>query len=156
MINVKYFQREQACAHVHHVTLRGIVPAWHKDHREHMNVQRYIGIFEQATWVLLSKLGLNARYFRENRRGMAPLEQVIKYEKELTAGDVFEIRSAIVGVSERTVRFFHNIYKVATDTLAASTTILAVHMDPQADTSVPLPAAVQERARELLNSQAAA
>jgi acyl-CoA thioester hydrolase len=129
------------------VTFRGIVYPWHLDHMDHMNVQHYVGMFDQASWVLLAWLGLDNKYFAENHRGMAALEQTISYKSELRAGDMFEIRSKVVEVREKTIRFLHNMQKVGANTLAASTTILGVHIDADARRSAPLPVGLRERVR---------
>jgi acyl-CoA thioester hydrolase len=128
------------------VTFRGVVYPWHLDHMDHMNVQHYVGMFDQATWVLLAWLGLDGQYFAENQRGMVALEQTISYKNELRAGDMFEIRSVIVEVRQKTIRLLHNMHKVNGSTLAASTTILGVHIDTDARKSVPLPVGLRERA----------
>jgi acyl-CoA thioester hydrolase len=113
---------------------------------DHMNVQHYVGMFDQASWVLMAWLGLDGQYFAENQRGMAALEQTISYKSELRAGDMFEIRSAIVEVSQKTIRLLHNMHKVNGDVFAATTNILAVHMNTDARKSVPLPAGLRGRA----------
>src|SRR5579885_2690592 len=73
------------------VTFRAVVYPWHLDAMDHMNVRHYAGAFDQASWVLLASIGLDAAYFRDTSSGMAALEQTIQYKVELRAGDVFEI-----------------------------------------------------------------
>jgi acyl-CoA thioester hydrolase len=142
------------------VTYRGIVYPWHVDHMDHMNVQHYTGVFDQSSWVLLAVLGLDAQYSRANRRGMATLEQTITYKSELRTGETFEIRSKILEVRERTMRTVdqvaarvlvqHDMHKTAGGELAASTTILGVHLDSEARKSSPFPPDVLERAHALI------
>jgi len=131
------------------VTFRGVVYPWHLDHMNHMNVQHYVGMFDQSSWVLLSMLGMDSEYFRERRSGMAALEQSISYKCELRSGEMFEIRSGVREVSERTIRVQHNMHKVSTGVLAASTTILGVHIDVEARKSSPLPPGVLNRAEAI-------
>ena len=50
-------------------TYRGVVYPWHLDSMDQMNVQHYTAAFDQSSWVLLATLGLDAQYFRANRRG---------------------------------------------------------------------------------------
>ena len=135
------------------VTFRGVVYPWHLDHMGHMNVQHYVGMFDQASWVLLAWLGLDGQYFAENQRGMAALEQTISHKSELRAGDMFEIRSAIGEVGRKTLRLLHNMHKVNGDVLAATTTILIVHMNTDARKSVALPAGLRERASAWTSSE---
>ena len=132
------------------VTFRGIVYPWHLDHMGHMNVQHYVGMFDQSSWVLLAMLGMDTSYFRENHRGMAALEQTIHYKRELRAGDMFEIRSTILEVHPKTIRLRHGMHLAGTDQLAASTTIRGVHLDTDARKSLPLPAEMYKRASALL------
>src|SRR5690242_10133830 len=86
------------------VTFRGVVYPWHLDHMDHMNVQHYVGMFDQSSWVLLAMLGLDGHFFREHGHGMAALEQTINYKSELRSGDMLEIRSAVLEVREKTMR----------------------------------------------------
>src|SRR5215469_12358109 len=101
------------------VTFRGVVYPWHLDHMNHMNVQHYVGMFDQSSWVLLSMLGMDSKYFRDRRSGMAALEQSISYQCELRSGEMFEIRSGVREVREKTIRVLHNMHKVSTGVLAA-------------------------------------
>jgi acyl-CoA thioester hydrolase len=80
---------------------------------------------------------------------MAALEQSINYKSELRAGDMFEIRSQILEINCKTIRARHDMHKTRDGVLAASTTILGVHLDALARKSLPLPATVRERAQSL-------
>ena len=156
MVDINYFAKRAAEANARQtvpvlddsklrVTFRGVVYPWHLDHMNHMNVQHYTAMFDQSSWVLLAMLGLDAHYFQKYGRGMAALEQTIQYRSELRSGDMFEIRSGVVEVCDKTIRLLHNMHKVRTGTLAASTTILGVHIDAHARKSTPLPAGLRER-----------
>jgi acyl-CoA thioester hydrolase len=134
------------------VTFRGIVYPWHQDHMGHMNVQHYVGMFDQATWVFLAWLGLDSEYFSRHHRGMAALEQTIAYKSELRAGDIFEIRSNLIEVREKTIRFQHTMSKLNPNVLAASTIILGVHLDTDARKSLPFPPELRNQALTRLPS----
>ena len=121
------------------VTYRGVVYPAQCDAMGHMNVQHYVGMFDQATWVLFACLGLDSEYFFKNHRGMAALEQNITYKSELRAGDMFEIRSTVIEVRGKLIRFQHDMTKVKPAVLAASTVILGVHIDTDARKSLPFP-----------------
>ena len=51
------------------LTYRGTVYPWHCDHVGHMNVMWYVGKFDEATWNLMSHLGMSAAFLREHHRG---------------------------------------------------------------------------------------
>jgi acyl-CoA thioester hydrolase len=134
------------------VTFRGIVYPWHLDHMQHMNVQHYVSMFDQSSWIFLAMVGLDSRYFREHHSGMAALEQTTQYKSELRCGEMFEIRSALVEVREKTMRVQHNMYKIETGMLAASTSIVGVYIDTETRKSSPLPVEIRERAVTLIAS----
>jgi len=129
------------------VTFRGVVYPWHLDHIGHMNVQHYVGMFDQSTWALMALLGLTPSYFRDHKRGMAALEQSLTYRRELHSGDVVECRSGILEVGDKTIRFFHDMRNVEAGALAARTVLLGVFMDTAVRKSVVLPRIARERAQ---------
>ena len=131
------------------ITYRGIVYPWHCDHVGHMNVMWYVGKFDEATWNLFLQAGITPGYLRANQRGMAAVDQHIEYRRELRAGDAVTIRSEILEIEGRKIRFRHEMRNEESGEVAAVTTLLGVHMDTQARKACPFPAEVVVRAREL-------
>ena len=127
-------------------TYRSVVYPWHLDSMDHMNLQHYTAAFDQSSWILLACVGLDAAYFRDTSSGVAALEQTTHYKAELRAGDVFEIHSSILEVRQKTMRLRHDMYKSGTHTLAASATIVGVHLDMNTRKGSPLPEPVRQRA----------
>jgi acyl-CoA thioester hydrolase len=133
------------------VTYRGAVYASHCDHIGHMNIASYGAKFDEANWVLFCEIGLTPSYLRGERYGMAGVQQNIAYSKELFAGDVIEIRSAVLEIAEKRLRVRHEMRNIETGELAASCEITAVHLDKQAHASCAFPAAVRAAAEALLS-----
>jgi acyl-CoA thioester hydrolase len=131
------------------LTYRGTVYPWHCDHMGHMNVMWYVGKFDEATWHLMSHLGLTAAFLRENSRGMVAVEQTIQYRQELLAGDVVNIRSSVLELKEKSIRFQHEMRKEECDEVAATTTLVGVHLDTKARRACALPPLVSARVRDL-------
>lgn len=121
------------------LTHRGVVYPWQCDHMGHMNVMWYVGKFDEATWQLFAALGLSPSRLRSTTTGMAALEQHIEYKRELRAGDTISIRSFVLEVNEKTIRFAHEMRNDETGEIAATTTILGVHLDTTARKASPLP-----------------
>ena len=127
-------------------TYRGAVYPWHCDHMGHMNVMWYVGKFDEATWRLFAHLGLTPSRLRDEARGMAAVEQHITYERELHAGDVVSIASAVVSLAEKSLRFRHVMTNDGTGGVAATSVITGVHLDLGVRRACPLPADVRARA----------
>ena len=132
------------------VTYRGVTYPWQCDHMNHMNVMWYVGKFDEATWNLFSMIGLTPSYFREKQCGLAAVQQNITYKRELHPGDVIVIRSEILEVKEKMIRFLHEMRKEETQEIAATSELISVHIDTSLRKSCPLPKEVIERAREMI------
>jgi acyl-CoA thioester hydrolase len=131
------------------VTYRGVVYPWHCDQVGHMNVMWYVGKFDEATWNLFLRAGITPGYLRANQRGMAAVDQHIEYRRELRAGDVVAIRSEVLEIEARKIRFRHEMRNEETGEVAAVTTLLGVHMDTQARKACAFPPEVLARGRAL-------
>ncbi|MCW5656065.1 MAG: acyl-CoA thioesterase [Burkholderiaceae bacterium] len=138
------------------LTYRGTVYPWHCDHVGHMNVMWYVGKFDEASWQLFNVLGLSAAYLRDAQRGMAAVEQHISYLQELQAGAVVCVRTRLLEIKERSIRFEHEMLDETSGAVAARTTLKAVHLDAVARRSVAFADAIVARARGLLQAPAGA
>ncbi len=132
------------------LTYRGVVYPWQCDHMGHMNVMWYVGKFDEATWQLFTRLGLTPSFLREQKRGMAAVQQNIAYKRELTAGDTVTIRSGILEMREKVIRFCHEMMSDETGEVAAITVLTGVHIDTQTRKSCPFPQSVVERGRAMI------
>lgn len=132
------------------VTYRGAVYPWHCDQVGHMNVMWYVGKFDEATWGFFAGLGLTPAYFRTAGRGMAAVKQEITYARELLAGDVVAVRTSLLEIREKVIRFRHEMVREEDGETAAVTRITAVHLDTGARRSCPFPTAVLEKGEGLV------
>jgi len=131
-------------------TYQGVVYPWHCDHMGHMNVMWYVGKFDEATWQLFAMLGITATYLRENNRGMAAVQQNITYKKELFAGTVVTVRSGILEVKGKVVRFCHEMRNAETDEIAAVAIQTGVFVDSLQRKACPFPEEFVARANGML------
>jgi acyl-CoA thioester hydrolase len=127
------------------VTYRGTVYPWHCDHMGHMNVMWYVEKFDEATWQLFCSIGLSPTRLRNERIGMAAVEQRLEYKRELLAGDLLTIRSSIEEMREKSLVLVHEMINQETEELAARTVITGVCMDLTTRKSRPLPPDILER-----------
>jgi acyl-CoA thioester hydrolase len=130
----------------HPITYRGTVYPWQCDHMGHMNVQWYVEKFDEASWQLLGQLGLTADRFRRESLGMAAVEQRLHYNLELHAGDTVTIRSIVLEVRDKAIRIRHEMRYDETGDVAATTEIVAVHLDAATRKARSLPEDVRARA----------
>ena len=132
------------------VTYRGAVYPWHCDHVGHMNVMWYTGKFDEATWNFFAMLGITPKFLRENGRGMAALDQHTKYLLELHAGDVVTVRTRLLELEGKKIRFIHEMYNGETGNLAATTELMGVHLDTEIRRACAFPDDIQGNGRKMI------
>jgi acyl-CoA thioester hydrolase len=132
------------------VTYRGTVYPWQCDHMGHMNVMWYVGKFDEASWQLLAMIGLTSSRFRHDGAGMAAVEQRVEYKRELRAGDVVTIRSAVQRVDDKAITVLHELLNDDNHEVAARMIVVGVHIDALARKARPLPADVRARALAII------
>ncbi len=128
-------------------TCRAAVYPWQLDHMDHMNVQFYTARFDEATWHFFASLGMTAAYFRDQRRGMAAVEQRTLYKRELHAGDLIRITTELLEMKAKTLRFLHRMYDAVSGEEVASSELVGVHIDTDARKAVPFGADLIARAK---------
>jgi acyl-CoA thioester hydrolase len=125
-------------------TYRGVVYPSQLDHMGHMNVQWYTAKFDEGTWQLFSAVGITADYIRRTHRGMAALEQLTRYKAEVMAGDLLLIKSRLLEVKDKTLRFIHTMYNVETGGEVATSELVAAHLDRKLRKACPFPAEIRQ------------
>ncbi len=137
------------------ITYRGAVYPSQCDHMGHMNVAWYVAKFDEATWQLFAAIGLTRSCLAAESLGMAGVEQHIEYKRELYAGDVVTVSSAILEVKDKAIRFAHEMKNDESGEVAARTVLVAVHLDTVTRRARALPTDVRERACSMIDGQQA-
>lgn len=130
------------------VTYRGTVYPAQCDHNGHMNVMWYVGKFDEATWQLFAALGLTPGFLRQQGLGVAAVRQNITYRSELRSGDVLTVRSGVVEMRPRQIRFYHEMCNDETGAVAAATLITGVLLDAATRNPCAFPPEVVTQARQ--------
>jgi acyl-CoA thioester hydrolase len=86
---------------------------------------------------------------REEKRGVAAVNQNTTYRQELRAGDLITVRTCVLEMRERTIRFYHEMTNDEIEKIAATTVITGVHMDAQTRKPCPFPDEIIQRGLEL-------
>jgi acyl-CoA thioester hydrolase len=133
------------------ITYRGMVHQWHCDHMGHMNVMWYVGKFDEATWNLGALMGMTSQYLKETKRGMAAVEQRICYRREALVGDVIVVRSALLELKPKSVRFVHEMFRGEGGDHLATMMVIGVHLDLNVRRSAQFEPAVFGRTQSMLD-----
>ena len=129
------------------ITYRGLVHQWNCDHMGHMNVMWYVGKFDEATWNLGAMMGMTAQYLREAKRGMAAVDQRIAYRREALVGDVIVVRSAVLELKPKSIRFVHEMFRGDGCDHLSTMLVTGVHIDIVARKSTEFEAHILAKSR---------
>ena len=112
----------------------------------HMNVMWYTGKFDEASWQILATLGLKSSRLQKEGMRMAAVEQRLEYKRELHAGDTITIRSKVLEVGNKSIRFCHEMKNDETGETAAVSIVSGVYFNAMTKRAEPLPEDVRARA----------
>lgn len=116
----------------------------------HMNVRWYVGFFDEGTWAFMDHIGLTPEYWQEKQAGMAALEQHIRYYQEVRLGENILIKTRLLARSAKRIHFMHFMVNESKNVLAATSELVATHMDLSARRSSPFADSVAQSLDNLL------
>jgi len=99
------------------------------DYNNHMNVAFYVLVFDHATDALLDKVGLDANYRKEQEKSIFVVESHVSYEDEVTVNEPLLIKTWLLGVDQKRLHIFHEMYRKNTNVRCATNEIMALHVD---------------------------
>jgi len=132
------------------VTYRGTVYTWQCDHMGHMNVMWYVGKFDEATWQMFASIGVTPSYMQREGRGVVAVRQDLTYRRELIAGNLITVRTGILEMRERVIRFYHEMNNDESGEIAATSVITGVHLDTETRKTCPFPPEVIETGQQMI------
>jgi acyl-CoA thioester hydrolase len=127
-------------------TARGMVHEWQRDHMGHINVRAYMEFFDAACWQTYAALGLTPSLLRSGALHLAAVQQNISYQKELHPGDAVTVRSGVLEIRGKVLRFRHELLNTETGDICAVCDFTVVCLDPKSRKSRPFPDEVTVKA----------
>ncbi|UGY92956.1 thioesterase family protein [Streptomyces gobiensis] len=122
-------------------------PEW-VDYNGCMSEAFYVLVFGHATDMMRAETGLGSGYREGTGCSLYTGETHVRYLSEVEEGAELTIRTRVLGVSEKEVRFTHEMYVGTPDDDAAepvaTSELLGIHVDQRAGRSAPLPDAIRE------------
>jgi acyl-CoA thioester hydrolase len=123
-------------------TYRGFVYPWAIDHVGHMNVQFYTVRFDEASWHFLARLGLTPAFLARHGRGLVALDQRTQYQQEVLAGTLLDIRSELIDIGRKTLRYIHRMRNSESTEVVATMELLVGYFDTHGRKTTAIPASV--------------
>ena len=120
-------------------TYRGMVKAWECDAFEHFTVAYYYERMIDAVLNLLDEVEAGPAHIHQDRRALATVATVGRFESELLEGDIHHVESGFIGCDGEIARTGHKLLDSASGRLCAAFTISLRHMDLDTRKAVAMP-----------------
>lgn len=126
-------------------TYRGTIFPWECDFFEHVNVRHYVAKFDEATWQFMANFGMTPSYFKNSKTGIFNVEHDIRYKRELFSGDLITVKSELLEVGQRYIKYRHVLIKTDINEVAAEMFVRAAHVDISTRHSSNFPKIIYDR-----------
>ena len=121
-------------------TYRGVVLPMHCDQFGHFNVRFYAHAFDDATFHLWSRAGVDQPALLARGIAMVTARNTVNFKRELRAGDLFLVESGISRVGGKSVGHVHRMRNANTGEVCATMESVEVFFDAEARRSTAMPA----------------
>ncbi|MBK1840709.1 thioesterase family protein [Azospirillum sp. YIM B02556] len=115
----------------------------------HMNMARYVSLFDEVGYALQERWGVGETYTRETRRGLFVVDVAVSYKRELTAGTPLRLAMRLLKADSKRLVTLMELSRGDDGTLAATMEQLSVHADLTTRRVVPFAPPVAERLHAL-------
>ena len=112
----------------------------------HINVRAYMEFLEEACWQFYAMLGMTPSLLRSGVLHLAAVQQNISYQKELYPGDTVAVRTGVLEIRGKVLRFRHELFNTESGDICAVCDFTVVCLDPKSRKSRPFPEEVAVKA----------
>ncbi|MEO7131241.1 MAG: thioesterase family protein [Dermatophilaceae bacterium] len=124
--------------------LERTVPAHFADANGHMNIARYLELYNEAAWTAMAAVGLGEADAVAGRAASMAIEQHLRYLREVHVGDLLSCHLRLIGRSSKAVHQMYFLANLTTGVLASTLESLELSVDLAARRVSPLPDHVVE------------
>ncbi|CAN7773927.1 thioesterase family protein [Variovorax sp. LjRoot84] len=111
-------------------TSRGhiVKPEW-IDAYDHMNMSRYVALFDDVTYDLLDRVDLGLAYTKRTRHGLFIVDARVRFLRELRVGTPLEVKLRLVGADHVRLHMWLELRAAGSDTVHATQEQIGLHAD---------------------------
>ncbi len=135
------------------VVNKAVAHPWKCDVIGHLTTRFYLGMFDDASYHLLfTVFGYVGATDECGETGWVDVRNLIEYKAEVAAGDVLEIRAALVKIGNKSITVRYEMTNLGKNELAATMECVYVLFDMQARKGLGLTQQLREQAEKHLES----
>ncbi len=118
-------------------TYKGTVIADWYDRNGHMNVVSYLSIFDQATFLLLEKVGFTEEFIEESSITMVASKLLSSHKKEMFLGDPINVLSGLISFDETFFTVTHRMKRNGVLTASCDIRMYPIHLKTRNRIAIP-------------------
>ena len=126
------------------------VPEEYGDGNGHLNVRHYLGILDDAEWIVFDEFGAGNEASEAGIGGMFALEQFLTYRREVLVGDEVAVYLRLLAREPRMLHLVSYLVNQTRGEVAASMESLEAYVDYGTRRMAPFPEARVQRLDELI------
>jgi acyl-CoA thioester hydrolase len=126
-------------------------PEW-IDEYDHMNMSRYVALFDDVTYALLDRVDLGLDYTRRTRRGLFTVDARVRFLKELRVGTPLIVSLRLIGVDQVRLHMWLELIAETSGVICATQEQLGVHVDLESRKTIPFDPDVRERLQDVVEA----
>jgi acyl-CoA thioester hydrolase len=130
-----------------------VLPDW-IDVNGHMNVARYVQVFDMAVDRLYEAMGMSFDSMIRGGGSTFTVEMHITYQHELRLDEPLRVETQLVGHDDKRQHFFQRLYQAEAGYLAATGEWLLLYIDMQTRRAAAMPPWLLERVARLRQAHA--
>ena len=119
----------------------------------HMNMVRYVALFDDVGYRLMEQWGLGETYTRDVGFGLFVVDVALQYRRELRVGTPLQVALRLLDVDDKRLLTLLEIRRADDGTVAATMEQRSIHVDLQTRKVTPFAPAMAERLRALADVQ---
>jgi acyl-CoA thioester hydrolase len=131
-----------------------VVRAEWVDVNGHMNLAYYIVVFDHATDTVFDALDIGTAYRERTGNSSFVVETHTLYEQEVTVGERLRVTTRLLGVDEKRLHMFHEMFRAGSDERVAAHELMCLHIDMRTRRTAPFPPDRQAALAEVVQAQA--
>lgn len=105
-----------------------VKPEW-IDAYDHMNMSRYVALFDDVTYDLLDRVDLGLEYTKRTRHGLFIIDARVRFLKELRVGAPLEVRLRLVGMDHVRLHMWLELREAGSQVVSATQEQVGLHAD---------------------------
>jgi carnitine 3-dehydrogenase len=130
-----------------------VLPEW-VDYNGHAHESRYLQVFGDASDALLRYIGIDAAYVAAGG-SYYTVETHLSHLREASAGEHLHVTTQVLGLDDKRLHLFHELYRSGDDVLLATAEQMFIHVDTTEGRACPARADILAQLAKLAAAHAA-